>query len=105
MTTAIAKPTIKVADEVWIATVMLHQRHPDKRGIALAFDLSVGAIVLPSFRLASPPISETTKGSFRFNQGPGSTYQDSLRAWATHAADQPIFWPKIRLNWAACSWT
>ena len=35
MTTAIAKsaatkPTIKVADEVWVATLMLHQRHPER---------------------------------------------------------------------------
>ena len=35
MTTAITKPVvtkpiIKVADEVWIATVMLHQRHPER---------------------------------------------------------------------------
>jgi hypothetical protein len=30
MTTAIAKPTIKVADEVWLATAMLHQRHPER---------------------------------------------------------------------------
>jgi hypothetical protein len=28
MTTVIAKPTIKVADEVWVATAMLHQRQP-----------------------------------------------------------------------------
>jgi hypothetical protein len=25
-----AKPTIKVADEVWLATLMLHQRHPER---------------------------------------------------------------------------
>ncbi len=35
MTTAIAKsatakPTIKVADEVWVATLMLHQRYPER---------------------------------------------------------------------------
>src|ERR1700751_131723 len=35
MTTTVAKqsttkPTIKVADEVWVATLMLHQRHPER---------------------------------------------------------------------------
>jgi hypothetical protein len=30
MTIAITKPTIKVADEVWLATVMLQQRHPEQ---------------------------------------------------------------------------
>lgn len=30
MTTAGAKPTIKVADEVWVATLMLHQRQPER---------------------------------------------------------------------------
>jgi hypothetical protein len=30
MKTAIAKPTIKLADEVWIATLMLHQRNREK---------------------------------------------------------------------------
>jgi len=30
MTTAVAKPTVKVADEVWVATAMLHQRHPER---------------------------------------------------------------------------
>ncbi len=27
---ATAEPTIKLADEVWIATLMLHQRHPER---------------------------------------------------------------------------
>ncbi len=27
--TTLAKPTIKLADEVWVAVAMLHQRHPD----------------------------------------------------------------------------
>jgi hypothetical protein len=31
MTTTVAKPTIKLADEVWLATAMLHQRHPERR--------------------------------------------------------------------------
>jgi hypothetical protein len=35
MTTTIAKPTIKVADEVWIATAMLHQRHPDRADFSI----------------------------------------------------------------------
>lgn len=30
MTTAVAQQTIKVADEVWVATLMLHQRHPER---------------------------------------------------------------------------
>lgn len=30
MTTAMTKPTIKVADEVWVATLILHQRHPER---------------------------------------------------------------------------
>jgi hypothetical protein len=30
MTTAITKPTIKVADEVWVATLMLHQRYRER---------------------------------------------------------------------------
>jgi hypothetical protein len=29
------KSTVKVADEVWIATVMLHQRHPDRPDFSL----------------------------------------------------------------------
>jgi hypothetical protein len=29
-TSTASKPTIKVADEVWIATAMLHQRQPDR---------------------------------------------------------------------------
>jgi|ERR1700722_1790615 len=29
MTVNIAKPAIKLADEVWAATLMLHQRHPE----------------------------------------------------------------------------
>jgi hypothetical protein len=35
MTTAITKPTIKVADEVWVATVMLHQRHPSRSDFSI----------------------------------------------------------------------
>ncbi len=39
MTTAISKtivkPAIKVADEVWVATLMLHQRHPDCRDFSI----------------------------------------------------------------------
>jgi hypothetical protein len=35
VTTAIAKPAIKVADEVWIATAMLHQRHPERADFAI----------------------------------------------------------------------
>src|SRR5208283_5416175 len=31
MTTTIAKPQIKLADEVWVSTLMLHQRHPERR--------------------------------------------------------------------------
>jgi hypothetical protein len=30
MTTVSAAPTIKVADEVWVATLMLHQRYPER---------------------------------------------------------------------------
>ena len=35
MTTAITKPTIKVADEVWVATLMLHQRHPERADFSI----------------------------------------------------------------------
>jgi hypothetical protein len=31
----IAKPSLKVADEVWIATLMLHQRHPERPDFAI----------------------------------------------------------------------
>jgi len=30
MSTITTKPTIKVADEVWIATAMLHRKHPER---------------------------------------------------------------------------
>jgi hypothetical protein len=29
------KPTVKVADEVWIATVMLHQRYPEREDFSI----------------------------------------------------------------------
>lgn len=35
MTTEIATPTVKVADEVWLATVMLHQRHPQRADFSI----------------------------------------------------------------------
>ena len=35
MTTTTSQPTIKVADEVWIATAMLHQRHPEQADFAI----------------------------------------------------------------------
>lgn len=35
MTTAIAKPTIKLADEVWVATVMLHQLHRERADFSI----------------------------------------------------------------------
>lgn len=34
-TTVSAKPTMKVADEVWAATLMLHQRHPDRADFSI----------------------------------------------------------------------
>src|ERR1700745_425976 len=35
MTTVSARPTIKVADEVWVATVMLHQRQPERADFSI----------------------------------------------------------------------
>ena len=35
MTTTIAKPTMKLADEVWIATALLHQRQPERSDFSI----------------------------------------------------------------------
>jgi len=37
--TAVTKPSMKLADEVWVATLMLHQRHPER------LDFSIEEIV------------------------------------------------------------
>ncbi len=35
MTTIVNQPTLKVADEVWIAAALLHQRHPERADFAV----------------------------------------------------------------------
>jgi hypothetical protein len=38
------KPTIKVADEVWLATLMLHQRHPERLDFSIEEIMEFAAI-------------------------------------------------------------
>ncbi len=35
-TSTASKPSIKVADEVWLAVAMLHQRHPERSDFSIA---------------------------------------------------------------------
>jgi len=37
------KPTIKVADEVWVATLMLHQRHPERLDFSIEEMVEIAA--------------------------------------------------------------
>ncbi len=47
-TSTASKPSIKVADEVWIATALLHQQHPDRA------DFSIEEIIQNASKEAGP---------------------------------------------------
>jgi hypothetical protein len=128
MTTAtkpsLSRPTIKVADEVWLATLMLHQRHPERQDFSIeeivefarsAKELRIMGPLRPGFYVHvvqhcvanRPPnpgryrmLLETSPGRRRLFR-PGDSYHPQRRGGkiSPKPEDLPENWFKGTLSW------